>query len=246
MAVNNSSIRFLEKRLEFIKHLGNAQMNYLKRLYDGAPIFERYLKEQIVLHLHGITGRTAYCLNYRLEPSELTNILLYVNQASVLVEIGQVAERSHPVASLVRLKLLEECDIFLRNSFEMGMPPTLEDIWVIFNRKLDVFANSVRALLGQSAGEIIHGAAEAVRTLTDADSDLDRDKVEGFLKNHASGLKVRIIGNVIDFMTTATDLFYPRQVFVCPIEQGFDVIEYVQRAISHERQAADSKNAKGL
>src|SRR5271157_4007592 len=108
----------LERRLEVVSCLANTSMNFLKRLYDRTPIFERYRREETALHLHyGLPY--AICVRWRRKSFGLLEHLLNFDQPAMPVPVGELAEVLDPIPSLVRLIDLNRCDMFIGDAFEV-------------------------------------------------------------------------------------------------------------------------------
>jgi hypothetical protein len=215
-------IKLIEQRLEITKHLGNAQLSYLQRLYDGRFVWERYLESEIWVHVHCGLPRPI-CLTCRREPSDMTGLFLYKNETLMLVEVGEVADQFQTLPARIRLTQVEQCDMFIANSFKLSLSPTLEDLWEVFNRKLDSIAHASDVLLRDGTGGVIERTPKAIRELTNTNADFSSDDIERFLQDYKIGMNIRI-GRDIALTGTRRESFDIRQVFVCPIEQGLNLI----------------------
>ncbi len=218
------------QRLELIKHLGNAQLNYLKSLHDGSPIWERYLKHEVRLHIHCIFPRV--CLACATVPANVNSLFRQDDEATMLVEVGEFAEQTQTLPSIVRLAFLDHCDMYIADAFEKAIPPTDEDIMSVFNRKLDLIAHRITGiLLSQGASDVVQGGAQGIGEFPDVDSDARKIFLKPLFQIFASGVQLRIIGTGADgiqLVSAAAKFFQPRQMFFCPIEQGVDFFDLIQ------------------
>ena len=165
----------IEKRLARIKHVGNLQLQQLQCLYDGRPhvIAENYRRGILDLHLHFVRhldglASGSFCLNFR-EGSEIHFDIVGPNSdwTSMLVRIGEVAERAEPIISIVRLQVLNQCDFFFAESFKLGRNPPLELIFSVAYRKLQARIIDVRmSPLSERTHHIVQGDQKRLNDLT--------------------------------------------------------------------------------
>lgn len=251
---DRSALNKIEKRLELVNYLANAASDFLKLWHDVAPVWERYREGKAALHVHVVgigtenAVRSRFCIRCCRKYRSLTELFVENDQARVFVKIGEVAEKCDPVPSLVRLIPLEECEMFFPESFEQNAAPVFEEIWRVFNRKLDSVGNFARVLIDHDAGDIVERASQAICELSDYNSDPgDSEVVRIFKGNH---VQITIAGDGI-LVNMGNVALQPRQVFVTPLYQGFDLIEFIQHGgISHhgsEREKrTDTENGKRL
>src|SRR5579875_3796327 len=77
-----------QKRSELIGYLANTSMEFLKRLYDGTPIFKRYGREELAIHLH-LNAPLPICLRWRRKTFRPLELLLDFDQAAMPVPVGE-------------------------------------------------------------------------------------------------------------------------------------------------------------
>lgn len=223
-----------ERGLELVNCLASSEQEFLKRLYDGTPVFQRYREGEVRIHYHGMTSTLGgdgnrYCLRWQRRPNSVLDYLLNPDQSLVSVPIREVAEQAEPVwiGSVIRLKPLEKCDVFVADAFQVGIPVTRETLWAAFDRKLDLFADAARILLRYGTREIVERVAQATCKLANHDSDFSREDLARL------GRKIvpAIVGSEI--RVGVNDVFSePVQVFACPTYEEFDFFELVQCAAS--------------
>jgi len=227
-------IELAQKRLEITKHQSNAALNFLKRLYDRRPIWERYLEGNVRLHLHYSFSVTPsfkrdieVCIGCRPDQFDVMGLLINDNEAVMLVEVGEVAEQAHTVPTRIRLASLNQCDVCIADSQEIVASPSLEDLRIAFNRKLDILADAARVLLREGTGNVIQGIAKAVGEFANTHSDLDSEVVKELIQEFTTKVKVQIFGRDIRLMGTFESFANPNQMFVCPIDQGLDLLNLI-------------------
>jgi hypothetical protein len=84
------------RRLEVVSCLANTSMNFLKRLSDRTPVFERYCREETALHVH---YKLPYplCIRWRRKTFGLLEHLLGFDQPAMPIPVGKCAEVFDPM-----------------------------------------------------------------------------------------------------------------------------------------------------
>ncbi len=215
---------FLKKRLQLINCRANTAVDFLKRLHDGTPIFERYRHGQVAIHIHS----EGICARWRRNNFGLLDLLLNLDQPAMPVPVGEALEVVDPVPSVVRLESLNACGIFARDAFQETIfaPPTPEDIWLAVNRKLHMMADALRVLFGKNTRQVIQCIAQAASAFTNTNPDISRNDVERFVLSPPT-----IVGNKIG-LGVANPLSEPIQMFACPFQYESDFLELIQHAAS--------------
>ena len=151
----------LELRIEDIKSLSNLQFQLLQSVYihDNRSIGELYVNREAILHIHGLISGYRFCANLR---KAISNIERGYGEPSVFVRIGEIGESMRPVTSVIRLQPLDNCDVFVADSFEVGIALSLEILYAIINRKLCAIFNLAGIQTCQLIDEIIHGGSQVV------------------------------------------------------------------------------------
>jgi hypothetical protein len=247
MRIDRPAYRLTEMRLEITKHTGNAALNFLKHLHDRRAIWERYSEGHLRLHLHFAAGIDsllpwkgegrfpAFCLSCHPDPLDVMGLFMDADETVVLVEVGEVSEQCHTIPSRVRLALSDQCDVWFADSFEMGLAPSLEDIWIVFKRKLNLIADTARILVREGARDVIQGIAQAVGKFPDPNLGFGRQLIDEILHEFSTECRIRIIGQDIRIVTSGKGISNPRQMFVCPIDQGLDFIERLRHVHGSKR-----------
>jgi hypothetical protein len=137
----------LKLRLERLKRLSNLRLEFMKRLYDWRPIVEQYLQGNCELHVHFLTGNGMLCARYRpreieeaksfsIRPKPSFESSSMENEVSVFVGIGDIPQYSRPIASSIRLQILDNCYMSGIEAIEpSALFPPLESLFYIFDRK---------------------------------------------------------------------------------------------------------------
>jgi hypothetical protein len=221
----------LEFRLERLKRLGNLELDYLKRLYDGRPLGELYRRGEMELHVH-FAMNGMYCATYRrLDGVKVRSVDAGIavggktapdtGEAFVFVAIGQVAQSFSPIASRIRLQPLNRCDMGRIDAFEPStLFPPREALFRVFNRKLREVLTDAGIEFGEFKNEVIQGGSEVIDNLPDQNSNVCLD--EGFIRTAKNDLVrgIRIELNDNGILLAAQDIGKPlpkiSKVFVCP------------------------------
>jgi hypothetical protein len=229
----------LELRLERIKRLSNASLEFLKRLYDRRPVAEQYLKGDCEVHLHFFARDRVYCARYRaardVEEAKPIGISKNagLNEASmecklaVFVGTGEALKRCRPIDSVVRLQSLDCCYMGGIEAVEPStLFPPLESLLLVFDRELSSIDASPGIERGKLIDQIIEGGSKIVCDFADDNTDLDRNS-EPLINDELRFAKmVRVC---IPFQGTSLFLFLPesftpcykiKNVFACPRGTG--------------------------
>lgn len=223
-------------------------MEYLKRFYDRRSVVERYLKEDISIHVHGIatwidSDVKECCLTFntwvdddwplggRLNGKNFRES--YDGQRSMLVWVGNVPERARPITTIVRLQKLYTCLVSERKALKARLPvgspkgsiaPTL---FATFDRKLCLLLNLAGIEDGKFIDKIIKGAAKVVYGLADEDAESWRDKPSAQIDDYgASDLWVYVPHRWSEGTPENRGFsFEPRQVLFCPTYSRVGIIK---------------------
>ena len=215
MAENNLGHVSLEVRAKHIKHLGNLELELLKRFYERQIVGEQYRDCRLDIHVHGFVGRRAACLV--ITAVEGHSRSPEANVAPVLVRIGEVSEEGNPVASVVWLQGLNRCLVGGRKTLEI-VPTSDESLRLIFNRKLRALLNLSRIKDGKFVDQVVQGSAQVIQDFPDAQSGGDGQSVSTVIYD-CSGRVLRVeapfrwryVG-----LLNRKFVFQPRQILLCP------------------------------
>src|SRR3990167_5042840 len=162
----------LELRIERIKRISNLELDMLQCFYDRQPIVERYAKGEIGIHIHFRFSGCAYCAVYvSREAVKLTNRAYlndvfsnidYWSEKPMLVRVRDKRQTMSPISSLVGLQILNNCDMFDAESFQVGRTPSLETRWLMFDRKLRIILFNTGVEKGQLVNKVIQGGAQVI------------------------------------------------------------------------------------
>jgi hypothetical protein len=160
-----------QRRLELINCLANTEQHFLKRLYDRTPIFKRYRDGEAALHFH-FDGTERVCLRWRRKFFGPLEFLIYPDQATMPVCVGEFADQGEYLPSVVRLKPLEKREMFISDALKVSGTVGREILWAAFNRKLDAMELSLRILLRHDSRGVIERVSHATCALANDDSHL--------------------------------------------------------------------------
>jgi hypothetical protein len=215
--VNSSEIFDVERNVagewlsELNNCLANASLNFLKRLHDGTPVCQRYRDGEVV-HSHHMAAESPICLRWRRRNFSPLECLLHPDEFAMPVGVGEFAEKLEWLPSVVRLKPLEKCEMFIGYTPEKSVAVLREAVWRAFKGKLEAVRNSALVLLlPKSAGQVVECIAQATRELADDNSDSCSENISR-LRND---IKPLLIGGEIRIGVNNI-LPEPFQVFLCP------------------------------
>lgn len=228
----------LELRLEHSKRLSNLRLEFLKRLYDGLPVVERYLQGKVELHVHFLARDRMLCARYfsrqieKLEPLSVSPKLdlkspLVKSEVSMFVGVGDIPQFGRPITSSVRLHSLNSCYMSGIEAVEPStIFPPLEALSLIFNRKLSAINNLPGIEDSKLIDEIIEGGTKVVANLADDDAKIDRNRN---VPMHDELRFAEMLRVCIPSPATGLFLFVPegfdscykiKNVFLCPSRSG--------------------------
>jgi hypothetical protein len=237
----------LELRMEISKRLSNACFDFLKRLSDQRSIVERYLASEIDLHVHFLTSFGMKCATYRkIKRGELSisdrikhdgDPSLDRGEFAVFVFVREIAERSRPIASVVRLQTLDSCDMGGIESLEpTSLNPSLESISRVFDQKLrSLLLDAGRVTPRKLKNKIFERSSKIITNLSNPNSD--GHWCEYTNRDHTPDVVQRILlelgeNSIVLFPNKNGDALPEiRKVFVCP---RYSLKSAVERMRCHE------------
>jgi len=217
-------------RLERLKRFSNAQLDYLKRLYDGTPIDKKYLAGEIDLHVH-FAMRGMWCATYRARKAAKARVATSksvcsetspnVSELPVFIHVRKVAKNLSPIASIIRLERLEVCNM---RGIEALAPdilcPRPELIFRVYDRKLRELLSLSGIVFKDFKDEVIESATKVVTNLANQDSDThgrEREILSCGLEC-VRRVRIEITENGILLFAKRREKPMPQisKVFVCP------------------------------
>lgn len=174
----------LELRLEGIKRLSNRYFEAIEGFYDGSPIGEKYLKFHADLHVHFLTCGRMFCAQYsarnieeakpRSVSEHFGNDVSYLkHQASMFVWVGEITESLRPVASIVRLQLLDCCNVNIRKSSQPSAFAPVKTLRAVLDRKLTGVDNLAAIKDREFINKIIESGSEVIANLATQDAKFE-------------------------------------------------------------------------
>jgi hypothetical protein len=163
-----------EIRLERIQRLGDLRLDHLKRFYNWQSIAEGYDQGWVEFHIHGSFSGLPFRGRYR---SANQSVMPHDHEIIVSMHITHFLKVNKPsIPSIVRLQLLDFCDMSVIDPLKKPGSLPLELIWRFFDRKLCVASLSRCVEHGQSDGQVVKGRPKAPASFTDQDSEFIRDR----------------------------------------------------------------------
>ena len=241
----------LELRIEQMKCLSNLQFQLLESVhaYDGRSLSELYLNGETILHIHGLASDYRFCATLRnAKDSEGEGY----SKPHVFVRIRQLSESACPVASVIGLQPLNNCDMFVADAFELGFAPSSEDLFAIINNKLRAIFDFARIRACQLIDEVIQGSSQVVNDFPNEDFDnvgdwlsreftISHDKLNPFAIFRDEKLWFALNDNVIthSLAECINPTIQIRQMYACPSNPIISAIQRVHNSIilQHKRIA---------
>ena len=243
----NAELPPLELRVEVTKDLGNLRLELLKCFYDRRSVAERYLDNNVALHVHALTGKNGLCATWRKSDDNRTDDS---SKVPVFVEVGEIAKPSYPVASTKRLQPLDSCDVLGGQGVTkvVSCEEVLESFFRICDRKLCMIYDSLGVKAGQLINQVVEGNAQVLRNLSDqrTDPQRSRDDEGGEGAPHCPNLPavwqgedswLAIQGDtIVCSLAQGVDLgLQILQVFPCPTHPLISAIQRMHEANSHHK-----------
>src|SRR6266478_6600195 len=160
----------LELRLKRIKRVSNLRLEHLKRWHECKSLVDGYQNSVLDIHTHLVFEGVGVCGVYRKLDSAHEHTVLQQNEIIVLCEVGKHLEKYSPTASLVRLQLLDLCDMRAADTFEGSPASFFEFLWRMGDRKLTSLMLAPAIEDGQSPDQIIERSPETVSRFPGNDS----------------------------------------------------------------------------
>jgi len=218
-----SRLVLVEQNLERIKYPANLRLQYLKSIYDGRPIFERYLTGDARIHLHCLWKSTPFCREEicicvaKRTASKCGTCGPYFYEVPMLVCVGQNPKKAQRIVSIIRLQSLNQCAVFDADSFKVSLNPTAKLLWRIVDRKLCALSRLPIVKFRQGVDHLVQGRAESHNDTTDARTDVLKSIWMSVLEDVRIGF-LRLCGNDIQllFREGRNFFFQLHQLFASP------------------------------
>lgn len=249
----------LELRIEGMKCLSNLQFQLLQSVYvhDGRSIAELYMNGESILHIHGLTSDYRFCATLR---NAISDGGFGYSKVHVFVRVGQTLENMCPVTSVIRLQPLDNCDMFIADTFEMEVTPSLESLYGIMNRKLCAIYNRARIKICQLIDEVIQGSSQVVDDFSNEDADnvwhwfnrelcITKDNLSPFTIFRNKNLWFAFNDNVItdSLAECINPAIQIRQVYACPSNPLISAIQRLHMLYyPYEQGEKDAKDTEGI
>jgi hypothetical protein len=144
----------------------------------------------------------------------------------MFIRIGEFSDLTYPVVSVVRLKPLDQCDLFALDAFEQGRNLSSKVIWALTNRKLQALIDGFGIENNKSDHKVVESRAEWLDNLT----CIDRKVFNGIRKFIAQTARVswmwlRDDDIVLEFPEFFYSNFEIRQAFFGPLYSTVGVVQ---------------------
>lgn len=245
LEIQRNKSNSLKLRLEGIKCLSNLQFKLLEYFYgnNGLPTSKLYASGEFGIHVHGVARGYRFCAILERIREGNTNRGLGDSEVPVFVRIGKVSEDACPIASVIRLQPLNQCNMFIAKSFKEGVTPSPESLFHIFNRKLRSIYNLLGIQTCQLIDEVIEGRTQIINNFSDENTNdkggwintdgcttqIEPDALSTFRNNK---FWLALNGYVITYACTEDidPTVQIRQVYACPTNPFISTIERLHLA----------------
>lgn len=225
----------LELRIKTINYLGDLRLEYLKRFYDQRSIAELYLGGEICIHVHRKEKKwqcDTYC-----SPTQQVARWPNNGQIFMFVGVGNIPQNLRPINTFVRLQSLNQCLVFMRDSFEVSFSPPIEAGWRIFDRKSCALLDASRIEKSHFIDEVIKGGSKIVDRFSNENTEDWRYCGDAWTEQ----------GNGLWFPETVISSSQVHQVLLCPTYSRVGIVKGWLDAIglSHGEETSDTKSPEG-
>ena len=166
--------RAFETRIELINHRANSALEFLDRLDNGLSIVERYLRNEVEIHLHFVAG-ASLCRSYRTAGGHECAVS-DLEPGLVLIRIGEAGEPPKPSPSIIRLQQFNGvpvCRIYPAQIHRFLLPEVRS---LPENRELRSFLGSARVEVSQFVNQVVQWDTGALDNFTDQCSNAVRER----------------------------------------------------------------------
>jgi hypothetical protein len=180
----------LEFRLDRLKQTSDLRTEAMRRYFDGIPHlaeggmdrhWHNYINGTDEFHLHFDAVRPC-CITYRASIWNEGQRFVSANnfhvedtssgcERAVLIGIRDGLQNLYPVASVIRLQLLDSCDMLGAESFKLGSFVPREYRWRITDEKLSAILGGFGVVSSKLVNEVIKSGPEVVANLPQHNAD---------------------------------------------------------------------------
>lgn len=161
-----------EQRIELIKNVAQQRMELAKRFSGIKSILQSYLKGTMELHLHLSVIGDGVCIRCLDAAGHAAR--LNVSKMSMFVAVGQSVKHLEQRESVVRLKPLNQCDLFGCQILQGPSSGPVRSLWEILlaliNRKLSAFLFSPSVIESKVVNDVVQRSASVKGILADQTS----------------------------------------------------------------------------
>lgn len=189
----------LELRLERINRIADSDYKKIQRFYNaGLTIAEAYREGVLFIQVHLIFVH----LEFAAESGDDCGRELGIEhgKATVLVGIGDGAERFRPLNSTVRLQLLDCPDVIVAKATKICLPSHfVKEIPAVLNRELGSVLNDIAVEDCKLIDDIIERGSQIVDAVADWQTESKQDNYL-WIKEHFDAMraiKIVLEGNVV-------------------------------------------------
>jgi hypothetical protein len=154
-----------------------------------------------------------------------------VREFAVFVGVGNVSQNGCPIASAVRLQILNSCPMWGADPDKPSVFQVIESPFEIANRKLRVLLDSATVVPCELENQIVQSASEVVCDLSNQDSKDVIDDGNVRTGREIVGRLTLILddqGIVVEFAEAGLPLFEILDVLYCPIDPVERVLEWMR------------------
>lgn len=172
----------LEQRVEQFNRQARAESEHLQRISEWDNLAQLYADGDISLHVCGVVDALRAVWSFS-KAHLVVDPHLSQDNPIVLVKVTNLLNDSKPVESTVRLKTLDDADVFWVNPIQVPGNLFIKLPSTDANRKLILAGAKGTAENTQLSGQVIQGRPEVVDDLPDQDIQRVRDvRIPGELK----------------------------------------------------------------
>ena len=206
----------------------NVRQRFRKVFSVGASLVEQYVKGAASIHLHlGDSDGRGACLEIGVGRTSAN--IGDMSEFTMLVSVGESVQDKQGVhvKSIVRLKALDHCDVFVREAFKAGRYMPSETLRTIIDRKLCALLLDSRIFPSQVEHQVIQGDASVQGKFAGEKTHLLPEFTQECFERFLVSLKVGLFGSDLkcSFSSEFNFKFQIRQLFLSPIYPELGVLK---------------------